>query len=215
MRTMTKAILIGAVAGLSYFLSRSKDKEGVKSTAKPFVYENFQDVITPDVLGAVRESLSRKGGSLILIRGATGSGKSIAYHQLLSTLDRMKFPPIYSIEGKSEYKNPELVQIETGWDMDDDARQKGFAKALRFALKCKSSVIGLDEMQMPGFENLNLVCDAVYSGHHVVMTEMTSLHNVSPIPGELKDLPGIVLYVERDCGSPEKRHLISKIESLA
>ena len=212
MRTMTKAILIGVVAGVSYFLSRNKDKEGVKSTAKPFVYEDFQDVITPDVIGAVREQLSRHS-SLILIRGATGSGKSIAYHQLLSTLDRMKFTPIYSIEAKSEYKNPELVQIETGWDMDDDARQKGFAKALRFALKCKSSVIGLEEMR--GFENLNLVCDAVYSGHHVVMTEMTSLHNVSPIPEELKDLPGIVLYVDRDYASPEKRYLISKIEPLA
>lgn len=212
MRTMTKAILIGAVAGLSYFLSRSKDKEGVKSTAKPFVYEDFQDVITPDVIGAVHEQLSRHR-SLILIRGASGSGKSIAYHQLLSTLDRMKFTPIYCIEAKSEYKNPELVQIETGWDVDDDARQKGFAKALRFALKCKSSVIGLEEMR--GAENLSLVCDAVYSGHHVVMTEMTSLHNVSPIPEELKDLPGIVLYVDRDYASPEKRYLISKIEPLA
>lgn len=213
MRTMTKAILIGAVAGLSYFLARKKDKKKSLASAKPWVYEDYQDVITPDVLGAVSESLSRHG-SLILIRGASGSGKSIAYHQLLSTLDRIKVAPIYSIEAISEYKNPELVQIETGWDMDDDARQKGFAKALRFALKCKTSVIGLEEIR--GIENLNLVCDAVLSGHHIVMTEMTSWLNPSPpSPEELKDLPGVALYVECDRGSPEMRRYISKIETFS
>ena len=103
---------------------------------------------------------------LILVTGATGSGKSTTLAAVLNEINRHKAVHIITLEDPVEYVHPHLKatfnQRELGQDFDS------FSSGLRAALRQAPKVILVGEMR--DRETVNIALSAAETGHLVLST---------------------------------------------
>jgi len=126
----------------------------------------FQDMNLPEAFHKMAEE---KNG-IILVTGATGSGKSISLAALLNDINEKKSVHIVTLEDPVEFSHPHKMatfnQREMGNDFDT------FASGLRAALRQAPKVILVGEMR--DRETVEIGLSAAETGHLVVST----LHTV-------------------------------------
>lgn len=116
------------------------------------------------------ERLTRLGHGLVLIGGATGSGKTTTLAALVDDINRREARHIITVEDPIEYEHKNLrsivEQIEIGSDAPD------FPTALRAALRQAPDVIVVGEMRDP--ETIRIALAAGETGHLVFSTLHTT-----------------------------------------
>jgi twitching motility protein PilT len=121
-------------------------------------------------LPAGTEALSRLARGLVIIGGATGSGKTTTAAALVDEINRRDAKHIITIEDPIEYEHANhkslLQQIEIGGDAPD------FPAALRSALRQAPDVIVVGEMRDP--ETMRIALAAGETGHLVLSTLHTT-----------------------------------------
>lgn len=116
------------------------------------------------------QQIPREKTGLILVTGATGSGKSTTLAALLSEFNRTKAIHIITLEDPVEFVHPHLSatfnQRELGTDFDT------FANGLRAALRQAPKIILVGEMR--DRDTVKIALSAAETGHLVLST----LHTV-------------------------------------
>jgi twitching motility protein PilT len=121
-------------------------------------------------LPASVELLTRLPRGLVLIGGATGSGKTTTLAALVDEINRRDARHIVTIEDPIEYEHAHYAgvveQVEIGVDAPD------FPTALRASLRQAPDVIVVGEMRDP--ETMRIALAAAETGHLVLSTVHTS-----------------------------------------
>ena len=116
------------------------------------------------------ELLTRLHHGLVLVGGATGSGKTTTVAALVNEINRRDAKHIITIEDPIEYEHPHqqsvVEQVEIGIDAPD------FPTALRAALRQAPDVIVIGEMRDP--ETMKIALTAGETGHLVFSTLHTT-----------------------------------------
>jgi len=119
--------------------------------------------------GAFSKMAGEKNG-IILVTGATGSGKSTSLAAILNEINEQKSVHVVTLEDPVEYQHPHKMatfnQRELGTDFDS------YASGLRAALRQAPKVILVGEMR--DRETVEIGLSAAETGHLV----MTTLHTV-------------------------------------
>jgi twitching motility protein PilT len=117
-------------------------------------------------LPAEVELLSRLPRGLVLIGGATGSGKTTTLAALVDAINRRDARHIVTIEDPIEYEHQHqasvVEQVEVGIDTPD------FPTALRAAVRQAPDVLVIGEMRDP--ETMHIALNAAETGHLVLST---------------------------------------------
>jgi len=144
------------------------------------------------------ESLARLRRGLVLLGGATGSGKSTTLAALIDEINRHEARHIITIEDPVEYEHVHIKsvveQVEIGMDAPD------FPTALRAALRQAPDIIVVGEMRDP--ETMRIAVAAAETGHLVFST----LHTT--------DVPSTVSRVS-DSFPLERQHTIRQELAMA
>ena len=116
------------------------------------------------------EQITRLHHGLVLVGGATGSGKTTTVAALVNEINRRDARHIITIEDPIEYEHPHqqsvVEQVEIGIDAPD------FPTALRAALRQAPDVIVIGEMRDP--ETMKIALTAGETGHLVLSTLHTT-----------------------------------------
>jgi twitching motility protein PilT len=125
-------------------------------------------VPSPDVLGLpdIVKKLTERERGLVLITGATGSGKSTTLASLVNEVNRAKAKHIITIEDPIEFLFTEQKSIITQREVGVDTMS--FADAMRGAMREDPDVILLGEMRDP--ETIEAALAASETGHMVYST---------------------------------------------
>lgn len=114
--------------------------------------------------------LTNKKRGLVLVTGATGSGKSTTLASLISTIAKEQEKSIITLEDPIEYLHKHgksmVMQREIGYD------SKSYANALRAALRQDPDVILVGEMR--DLETISTAITAAETGHLVFSTLHTN-----------------------------------------
>lgn len=128
----------------------------------PFKVPSLEELSLPAVIG----EFAKKKQGLVLVTGATGSGKSTTLAALIDKINRERNCHIITIEDPIEYlhqhKNCILNQRELGSDT------LTFSNALRAALRQDPDVILVGEMR--DLETIQIALTAAETGHLVLST---------------------------------------------
>ena len=121
-------------------------------------------------LPAGTEALAQMARGLVIVGGATGSGKTTTVAALVDDINRREAKHIITIEDPIEYEHANqrciVQQIEIGVDAPD------FPTALRSALRQAPDVIVVGEMRDP--ETIRIALAAGETGHLVLSTLHTT-----------------------------------------
>ena len=132
----------------------------------PFKVESMEELLLPEVI----EELAEERRGLILVTGATGSGKSTTLASMIDYINQTRTAHIITIEDPIEFlirdKRSIINQREIGNDTSD------YARALKAALRQDPDVIMLGEMR--DLETIEIAMTAAETGHLVLST----LHTV-------------------------------------
>jgi twitching motility protein PilT len=132
-------------------------------------------------LPAKVEMLSRIPHGLVVIGGATGSGKTTTLAALVDEINRRDRRHIVTIEDPIEYEHDHdaslVEQIEVGTDAPD------FPTALRAVVRQAPDVIVVGEMRDP--ETMRIALAAAQTGHLVLTTMHTT--DVASTVGRIAD----------------------------
>lgn len=121
-------------------------------------------------LPAQVEHLAQLGRGLVLVGGATGSGKTTTLAAIVDEINRRDARHIVTIEDPIEYEHQHragvVEQVEIGVDAPD------FPTALRASLRQAPDVIVVGEMRDP--ETMRIALAAAETGHLVLSTVHTT-----------------------------------------
>ena len=124
--------------------------------------KNMAALGLPPVIDRVCEE--RRG--LILVTGATGSGKSTTLAAMIDQINSTRSGHIVTIEDPIEFLHRDKKSFVTQREVDVDTRS--FAEALRGALRQDPDVILVGEMR--DFETIETALTAAETGHLVLST---------------------------------------------
>ncbi|MFP4599865.1 MAG: type IV pilus twitching motility protein PilT [Persicimonas sp.] len=129
-------------------------------------------VLSPDELSlpAVVQEIAQERRGLVLVTGATGSGKSTTLASILDHINRVRTDHIVTIEDPIEYLIRDKKSIINQREVGNDTR--GFKRAVRAALRQDPDVIMVGEMR--DVETIEIAMTAAETGHLVLST----LHTV-------------------------------------
>jgi twitching motility protein PilT len=156
------------VPGLGRFRVNAFSQRGSVSLvfrAIPFEIKGVEELLLPPVLK--RLALEERG--LVLVTGATGSGKSTTLAALIDYINTNRTAHVVTIEDPIEYlhrdKKSIINQREVGFDTE------GFGIALKSALRQDPDVILVGEMR--DYETIETALLAAETGHLVLSTVHT------------------------------------------
>lgn len=185
------------VEGLGRFRINLHHQRGVAAAAiraLPSQLPSIRELHLP----AQVESLARLRRGLVLLGGATGSGKSTTLAALINEINRHETRHIITIEDPIEYEHLHnkcvVEQVEIGVDAPD------FPTALRAALRQAPDIIVVGEMRDP--ETMRIAVAAAETGHLVFST----LHTT--------DVPSTVSRIS-DSFPLERQHTIRQELAMA
>lgn len=116
------------------------------------------------------EQLTRLTSGLVLIGGATGSGKTTTMAALIDAINRRESKHIITVEDPIEYEHSNaaslIEQIEIGVDAPD------FSTALRAAVRQAPDVLVIGEMRDP--DSMRIALSAAETGHLVLSSVHTT-----------------------------------------
>ncbi|MDJ0762889.1 MAG: PilT/PilU family type 4a pilus ATPase [Myxococcota bacterium] len=132
----------------------------------PDVIPSFEDLLLPPQV----EDLANYTRGLVLVTGATGSGKSSTLASIINHINLTRASHVVTIEDPIEFlhtdKHASISQREVGSDTAD------FNRALRAALRQDPDVILVGEMR--DLETIDIALKASETGHMVYSTVHTS-----------------------------------------
>lgn len=132
----------------------------------PIQIPDLRDLGLPEVVARLAEE--ERG--IVLVTGATGSGKSTTLAAMIKHINRTTAAHVVTIEDPIEFlfqnERSSIVQREIGTDTD------GFAAALRAALRQDPDVIMIGEMR--DAETMDIAIKAAETGHLVLSTAHTT-----------------------------------------
>jgi twitching motility protein PilT len=117
-------------------------------------------------LPAVIDRICEERRGLILVTGATGSGKSTTLAAMIDRINSTRSGHIVTIEDPIEFLHRDKNAFVTQREVDVDTRS--FAEALRGALRQDPDVILVGEMR--DFETIETALTAAETGHLVLST---------------------------------------------
>jgi twitching motility protein PilT len=120
--------------------------------------------ITSLGLPDVCRSLALKQNGLVLVTGATGSGKSTTLAAMVDHMNKSVRRHVVTIEDPIEYVHRDKMCLIAQRDLRDDT--KSFASALRHALRQDPDVIMVGEMR--DLETVSAAITAAETGHLVL-----------------------------------------------
>ena len=154
-------------SGLGRFrvnLHRERGRAAAAIRVLPPRVPRFSELALPPEV----EALSSLGRGLVLIGGATGSGKTTTMAALVDEINRRDARHIITVEDPIEYEHLHdrcmIEQVEIGADAPD------FPTALRSAVRQAPDVLVIGEMRDP--ESMRIALSAAETGHLV----FSSLH---------------------------------------
>lgn len=157
---------VKGVGRFRYNLYKTVQGSGIVLRVIPQTVPSIDDLKLPPVLRKIADA-SR---GLILVTGATGSGKSSTLAAMIDYLNSTQSLHILTIEDPVEYlhsqKKCRMSQRELGRDTSS------YAKALKSALRQDPDVILVGEMR--DHETLDIALKAAETGHLVFSTVHTS-----------------------------------------
>lgn len=116
------------------------------------------------------EALSKLGRGLVLVGGATGSGKTTTLAALVDEINRRDARHVITVEDPIEYEHTHglsvIEQVEIGVDAPD------FPTALRAAVRQVPDVLVIGEMRDP--ESMRIALAAAETGHLVLSSVHTT-----------------------------------------
>ncbi len=116
------------------------------------------------------ETFLTKSKGLILVAGATGSGKSTTLASMIKRINESYSYHITTIEDPVEYLHRHQMSLVTQKEVGDDAIS--FASALKASLREDPDVIMLGEMR--DYETISIAMTAAETGHLVLSTIHTN-----------------------------------------
>lgn len=156
------------VEGNRFRGSALKTRGGLVVVARVVINKipNIDDLGLP---AAVHKSLMLKDG-LILVTGATGSGKSTSLAAMIDKINRTRAEHIITIEDPIEFIHTPAQSLISQRQVGEDT--KTFASALKGALRQDPDVILLGELR--DHETISMAITAAETGHLVLSTLHTN-----------------------------------------
>src|SRR5271169_6094454 len=157
---------IGGVGRFRIHLHRERGRAAATVRALPSKVPNLSDLPLPSTVG----TLAKLQRGLVIIGGATGSGKTTTLAALVNEINQREARHIVAIEDPIEYEHTHnrsvIEQVEIGIDAPD------FPTALRAAMRQAPDVIVVGEMRDP--ETARIALSAAETGHLVFTTLHTT-----------------------------------------
>ncbi len=153
------------VSGLGRFRANIFQQRGTVSIVvrvNPDQTRSTAELGMPPVIDQIAEE--RRG--LILVTGATGSGKSTTLAAMIDRINARRSGHIVTIEDPIEFLHRDKLSFVTQREVDVDTRS--FAEALRGALRQDPDVILVGEMR--DHETIETALTAAETGHLVLST---------------------------------------------
>ncbi|MGC2063916.1 MAG: type IV pilus twitching motility protein PilT [Thermodesulfovibrionales bacterium] len=157
------------VKGLSRFRGNIFMQRGAVAGAFrtiPFEIRTFQDLGLPEIVN----DLVKKPSGLILVTGATGSGKSTTLASMVDRINSERYDHIITVEDPIEYlhnhKNCLINQREVNADTSS------FKMALRYILRQDPDVVLIGEMR--DLETIEAALTVAETGHLTLATLHTN-----------------------------------------
>jgi twitching motility protein PilT len=153
------------VSGLGRFRANIFQQRGTVSIVLRVIPDHNKSVAQlglPPVIDKIAEE--RRG--LILVTGATGSGKSTTLAAMIDAINATRSGHIVTIEDPIEFLHRDKQSFVTQREVDVDTRS--FAEALRGALRQDPDVILVGEMR--DHETIETALTAAETGHLVLST---------------------------------------------
>lgn len=153
------------VAGLGRFRANIFQQRGSVSLVLRVIPDNpksSSELGMPPVL----DRISDEQRGLILVTGATGSGKSTTLAAMIDRINATRSGHIVTIEDPIEFLHPDKKAFVTQREVDVDTRS--FSEALRGALRQDPDVILVGEMR--DHETIETALTAAETGHLVLST---------------------------------------------
>ena len=153
------------VSGLGRFRANVFQQRGSVSVVLRVIPDNpksCSELGLPPVI----EQIADVQRGLILVTGATGSGKSTTLAAMIDRINATRSGHIVTIEDPIEFLHPDKKAFVTQREIDVDTRS--FAEALRGALRQDPDVILVGEMR--DYETIETALTAAETGHLVLST---------------------------------------------
>ena len=153
------------VSGLGRFRANIFQQRGTVSIVLRVIPDHNK---SPAQLGLppVIDRIAEERRGLILVTGATGSGKSTTLAAMIDTINSSRSGHIVTIEDPIEFLHRDKMSFVTQREVDVDTRS--FADALRGALRQDPDVILVGEMR--DHETIETALTAAETGHLVLST---------------------------------------------
>lgn len=132
----------------------------------PFKVKTLEELLMPDVIRKIAEE--RRG--LVLVTGATGSGKSTTLAAMVDYINSTRTSHIVTIEDPIEFLIRDKKSIINQREVGNDTTS--FSRALKAALRQDPDVILMGEMR--DLETIEIAMMAAETGHLVMSTLHTT-----------------------------------------
>lgn len=153
------------VSGLGRFRANIFQQRGSVSIVLRVIPDNAKSTSELGLPPVIDRIAGEKRG-LILVTGATGSGKSTTLAAMIDRINATRSGHIVTIEDPIEFLHPDKKAFVTQREVDVDTRS--FAEALRGALRQDPDVILVGEMR--DYETIETALTAAETGHLVLST---------------------------------------------
>ena len=153
------------LSGLGRFRANIFQQRGTVSIVLRVIPDHNKSVAQLG-LPPVIEKIAEERRGLILVTGATGSGKSTTLAAMIDCINSMRSGHIVTIEDPIEFLHRDKQSFVTQREVDVDTRS--FAEALRGALRQDPDVILVGEMR--DHETIETALTAAETGHLVLST---------------------------------------------
>jgi len=154
-----------SVKGLGRFRANIFQQRGTVSIVLRVIPDQSKNTAALG-LPAVIDRIAEERRGLILVTGATGSGKSTTLAAMIDRINTTRSGHIVTIEDPIEFLHRDKMAFVTQREVDVDTRS--FAEALRGALRQDPDVILVGEMR--DFETIETALTAAETGHLVLST---------------------------------------------